>query len=75
MCTASLQSFVSTHSEESDSLLFIFCLQKQMLLTPAFSKENSDVSLEEFNMLSTATRKLRVLNNGQVILKTMQGFL
>ena len=38
-----LQSFVSTHSEESDRLLFIPCLQKQMLLTSAFSKENSAI--------------------------------
>ena len=42
-----LQSFVSTHSEERDSLLFIFCLQKHMLLKSAFSNENSVISFEE----------------------------
>ena len=31
-----------------------------MLLTSAFSKDNSDISLEEFNVFTTATRKLRV---------------
>ena len=31
-----------------------------MLLTATFSKEISDISLEEFNMFTTATRKLRV---------------
>ena len=42
-----LQNFVLTHSEESDSLLFILCLQLHMLLPSAFSKENSSISLEE----------------------------
>ena len=60
----SLQSFVSTHSEESDSLLFIHCLQQQMLLTSTFSKGNSAISLEEWVLVikvsTTATRKLRV---------------
>ena len=42
-----LQSFVSTHCEESDSLLFILCLQEQMLLTSAFSTENSAISSEK----------------------------
>ena len=58
-----LQSFVVTHSEESDSLLFILCLQ-QMLLTSAFLKDNSAISLEEwvlvFKVFTTATRKLRI---------------
>ena len=31
-----------------------------MILTSAFSKENSNISLEEFNLFTTATRKLRV---------------
>ena len=31
-----------------------------MLLTSAFSRENSDISLEELNMLTTATRKVRI---------------
>ena len=31
-----------------------------MLLTSAFSKDNSDISLEEFNVFATATRKFRV---------------
>ena len=30
-----------------------------MLLTSAFSKDNSDVSLEEFNVFTTAPRKLK----------------
>ena len=59
-----LQSFVSTHSEESDSLIFILCLQLQMLLTSAFSKENSAISSEEcvlvFKLLTPATRRLTV---------------
>ena len=59
-----LQSFVLTQSEESDRLLFILCLQYQMLLTSAFLKENSAVSLEEcvlvFKMFTTATWKSRV---------------
>ena len=33
-----LQSFILTHSEESDSLLFILCLQLQLLLISAFFK-------------------------------------
>ena len=33
----SLQSFVLTHSEESDTLLFILSLLYHMLLTSAFS--------------------------------------
>ena len=37
----SLQSFVSTHSDESDNVLFILCFQRQMLATFAFSKQNS----------------------------------
>ena len=41
------QSFILTHSEESDSLLFILCLRDQMLLTSSFSKENSAIPLEE----------------------------
>ena len=36
-----------------------------MILTSAFSKENSDASLEEFNMFTTATRKLRVNDNNK----------
>ena len=60
----SLQSFVSTHSEESDNVFFILCLQYQMLATFAFSNQNSVISLEEwvlvFRLLTTATRKLRV---------------
>ena len=59
-----LQSFVTTHFEESDSLRFILCLQYQMLLTSAFLKEISAVSLEEwvlvFKVFTTATNKLRV---------------
>ena len=55
-----LQSFISTHSEESASLLFILCLQYQMPLTSPFSKDRSDISLEEFNMFTPATRKLSV---------------
>ena len=59
-----LQSFVSTRSEESESLPFILCLKKQMLLTSAFPKENSVPFLEEwvlvFKVFTTATRKLRV---------------
>ena len=59
-----LQSFVSTHSEEGDRLLFILCLQQQMLLTSAFSKQNSAISLEEwvlvFKVFTTDTRQLRV---------------
>ena len=59
-----LQSFVSTHSEESDGLLFILCLQQQMLLTSAFSKDTSAISLEALvfvcKVFTTATRKLRV---------------
>ena len=43
-----LQSFVSTHSEESGSVLFILSLQEQMLLTFAFLKQNSFTSLEEW---------------------------
>ena len=58
------QSFVSTHSEESDSLLFILCLQQQKLLTSAFLKENSAISLEEcvlvFQVFTTAVRRSRV---------------
>ena len=60
----SLQSCVSTHSEESDSLLFILCLQYQMLLTSALSKQNSATSLEEwvlvFKVFTTGTRKFTV---------------
>ena len=41
------QGFALTHSEESDSLLFILCVQYQMLQTSGFSKENSATSLEE----------------------------
>ena len=58
-----LQSFVSIHSEESDSLLFILCLLQQMFLASAFSEENSAASVEEwvlvlvFKVFTTATRK------------------
>ena len=31
-----------------------------MLLTSAFSRDNSDISLEEFNVCTAATMKLRV---------------
>ena len=59
-----LQSLVSTHSEESDSVPFILCLKYQMLFTCAFSKQNSVISLEEcvlvFKVFTTATRKLKV---------------
>ena len=42
------QSFNLIHSERSDSLVFIMCLQEQMLLTSVFSKENSAISLKEW---------------------------
>ena len=43
-----LQNFVSTHSEESDSVPFVLCLQYQMLFTSTFSKQNSVISFEEW---------------------------
>ena len=46
-----LQSFVSTHSEESDSWLFILCLQQQMFLSSAFSKQNFKITPAEFSPL------------------------
>ena len=59
-----LQSFISTHCEESHSLLFILCLQYQMLSTSAFLKENSTISLEEwvsvFKVFTIAARKLTI---------------
>ena len=59
----SLQSFISTHSEESDSLLFVLCLHLQILVTSAILKENSAISLEErvlvFTVFTIATRKLK----------------
>ena len=61
-----LQSFVSTNSGErkSDSVLCTLSLQQQMLLTSAFSKQNSAISLEEWVLVSklftTATRKLTI---------------
>ena len=59
-----LQSFVAKHSEKSGSLLFVHCSQLQMLLTSAFSKENSAFSLEEcvlgLKVFATALRKLGV---------------
>ena len=59
-----LLRFVSTHSEESDSVSFILCLQYQMLFTSAFPKQNSVISLEEWvlvlQLFTTATRKFRV---------------
>ena len=64
-----LQSFVSTHSEESDSLLLTRLLaatEGEKLSTSAFSKENSAISLEEwvlvFKVFTAATRKLIVKN-------------
>ena len=60
-----LQTFIWTHSKGYDSLLFILCLQEQMLLTSAFSKENSAISLEEsvlvFRVFTTATRNLIII--------------
>ena len=59
-----LQSFVLTHSEESDSLLFILCFLWCMLLTCAFLKQNSAISLKKcvmvFKVFTTATRMLGV---------------
>ena len=59
-----LQCFLSTQSEKSGSVLFILCLQQQILLRSAFSKQNSVISLEEWvlvlKLFTTATRKLRV---------------
>ena len=56
-----LQSFVSTHSEESCSGLFILYLELQMLLTSAFLKQNSVISLEKWVLVFRLfTRKLRV---------------
>ena len=59
MCTV-YRASLSTHSEDSCSLLFIPCLQKRMLLTSAFPKEDSAISLEEwvlvFKVFTTATR-------------------
>ena len=56
-----LQSFVSTHSgKKSDIVLFTLSWQQQMLLTSAFSKQNSVISLEEWvlalKLFTTATR-------------------
>ena len=59
-----LQSFVLTQSEESDSVFFIFCLQWQMRLASAFSKEISAISVEEwvlvFKVFTTATRRVKI---------------
>ena len=59
-----LQRFVLTHSEESDSLLFILFVNNKFLLTSAFLKENSAITIEEcvlmFKVFTTATRKLEV---------------
>ena len=72
-----LQSFVLTHSEESDSLLFILCLQNQMPLTPEFSEENSAISLEEcvlvFEVFATATRKLKLISHTNVTPDVLYG--
>ena len=58
-----LHSFVLTHSEEGDSVLFILCLQQQMLLASALTKQHSVISLQEWvlvlELFTTATRKLR----------------
>ena len=55
-----VQCFVQTHSEESDSVLFIPSLQQHMLLASAFSKQNSAISFEEsvlvFILFTTSTR-------------------
>ena len=56
-----LHSFVSTHSEESGTVLFVLSLQLQMLLTSAVLKEKSVISLEEWVLVFRLfTRKLRV---------------
>ena len=54
-------------SEENDSVLFILCLQKQMLLTSAFSKQNLVISLQEWPLFTTATRKLKVKTKQSVL--------
>ena len=59
-----LQSIVSTHSEESDSLLFILCLQEQMLLTSAFSKENSAISSEKCVLVFKTERADQLAKTG-----------
>ena len=59
-----LQSFLLTHSGKNDSVLFTLSSRKQMLLTSAFSKQNSVISLEEwvfvFKLFTIAIRKLKV---------------
>ena len=45
-----LQNFVSIHSEESDSVPGILCLQYETLLTSAFSKHDSVISLREVDL-------------------------
>ena len=56
-----LHSFVFIHSEESCSVLSMLCLQLQMLLTAAFSKQNPASCLEEWVLvLRLFTRMLRV---------------
>ena len=63
MCTAYRASFRHI-LEKKVTVLFILSLQQQMLLTSAFSKQNSAISLEEWvlvlKLFTTATRKLRV---------------
>ena len=67
-----LQSSVSTHSEKRDSVLFTLSLQQQLLLTSALSKQNSVISLEEWDLVlklfTTATRKFRVKPPRQSVL-------
>ena len=43
-----LQSFISTHSEDSDSLPFFLCLLQKKLFICVFSKQNSAFSSQEW---------------------------
>ena len=59
-----IQSFVSTHSEKKSDSMLVISFQSQMLLTSAFSQQNSAISVEQsvlvFVLFTTTTRKLRV---------------
>ena len=63
MCTTYRASFPHI-LEKSDSVLFTLSWQQWMLLTCAFSKQNSVISLEEWalvlKLFTTATRMSRV---------------